>query len=256
MSIKQTVQQLEPGALVELFEIDTRTIGGADRFYFHAGTNDLMQPVVWQGITYNPFPVQADGFDMSTRGTLPRPRLRAANVTGILSAAARELDDLVDAKVTRRRTFARYLDEVNFEGGTGGVQTYAAGDYFAEDYAQAGGSGNPEADPTQFLPDDVYYIERKVSEDRNMVEWELTSAMDLEGVKLPSRSITVNTCSWVYRSAECSYTGNSYFDARDNPAPSLSQDVCSKTVRGCKLRFGARGVLPFGGFAASKTYST
>lgn len=224
MNIPELLQGLDIGAVIEMFELDLTVIGGTDHLYFHAGTNNLNQPIVWQGITYQPFPVQAEGFETTTRGTLPRPTLSVANVTGIISAAVLELDDLVGAKVIRRRTFAMYLD------------------------------GQPTADPGQFLPDDVFFVERKISETKAVVQFELASAMDLEGVRLPFRVIAINACSWKYRGAGCGYAGTNYFDVNDDPVGSAGLDVCSKKVSGCKARFGARGILPFGGFPAARAY--
>jgi len=245
MNISERIQLLSPGTILELIEIDlspiTKTNGPSDHFYFHAGTNELNGPVVWQGKTYNAWPVECEGFDLTTKGTLPRPRLRAANVTGLLSAANAELDDLVGAQVTRRRTFAEYLDAVNFV------------------------DGNPSADPGQHLPDDVYDIERKITSNNLFVEYELASAMDLEGYKLPGRSIVANYCPWRYRTyrngafdyegvGDCSYTGVIYLTARDEVTTNPALDVCSKTLTACKVRFGANVVLPFGGFPAAKAY--
>jgi lambda family phage minor tail protein L len=224
MNIPELLQKLDVGALIEMFELDLTSIGGEDVLYFHAGTNELRAPIVWQSNTYQPWPVMAEGFEVSTRGTLPRPTIRIANVTGMISAAVMELDDLVGAKVTRRRTFAQFLD------------------------------GQPGADPDQHLADDIYFIERKVSENKTLIQFELASAMDLEGVQLPFRVITINSCSWKYRGAGCGYAGSSYFDVHDEPVGSLALDVCSKKVSGCKARFGARGVLPYGGFPAARAY--
>lgn len=224
MNIPELLQRLDVGALIELFELDVTSIGGEDIFYFHAGTDELLAPIVWQGNTYQPWPVMAEGFEVSTRGTLPRPTIRIANVTSLISAAVMEFDDLVGAKVTRRRTFAQYLD------------------------------GQPTEDPDQHLDDDVYFIERKISENKAVVQFELASALDLEGVQLPFRVITINSCSWKYRGAGCGYAGDDYFDVHDQPVGSLGLDVCSKKVSGCKARFGARAVLPYGGFPAARAY--
>lgn len=228
MNLPELLQQLDAGAIIELFEVDATSISGVptDVFRFHAGTNNISQPVVWQGLSYTPMPVEASGFDLTPRGTLPRPVFKVANLSGSISALMISFEDLVGAKVTRKRTFARYLD------------------------------GQPGADPTQYLPDDIYFVERKVSETHVAVELELASALDLEGVELPSRPILVDVCAWQYRSAECSYTGSNYFNVNDDPVSLFGQDVCSHKVTGCKKRFGARGVLPFGGFPAAKLYKT
>jgi len=224
MNVPELLQQLDLGQMIEVFSISTLNIGGTDVFNFHAGTNEVYQPIVWQGVTYQPFPIKSEGFEMTTRGALPRPRVTVANVTGAVTALMRVYEDLIGAQVARKRTFARYLD------------------------------GQPTADPGQHLPDDIYYIERKVSENKHDVVFELASALDLEGVQLPGRDIVANVCPWEYRKAECGYTGNAYFDVFDNAVSTLSEDVCSKSVTGCKRRFGVRGVLPFGGFPAARTY--
>lgn len=246
MTIQADIQALNTRALIELFEVDISPITGTntaqDRFYFHAGTNQLTSPVVWQGQTYSPMPVQVDGFEMTTKGTAPRPRLRIANVSGAMTAVNLETDDMVGAKITRRRTFSQYLDAVNFPGGV-----------------------NPTADPGQHLPDDVYFVDRKVTENNVMVEWELASSLDLEQVVLPARSIIASYCTWQYRVYRngafdysdvegCSYTGSNYFTIQGVSTNDPSLDVCSKTLKACKLRFGTSAVLPFGGFPGVKVY--
>jgi lambda family phage minor tail protein L len=243
VNITERIQKLDPGSLVELFEIDvssiTKTNTPSDFFYFHAGTNKLNGSVFWQGKEYIPFPVQASGFEYTTKGTLPRPHLTAANIQGSLTAMNEALDDLVGAKVTRRCTFVQYLDAVNFP------------------------EGNPAADPGQHLPDEVYHVERKVSSNNAVVEWELASAMDLEGVRLPGRSIVANYCPWQYRVfrngafdytdvSECTHTGTESFTAA-NVATTPDLDVCNKTKKACKLRFGFVA-LPFGGFPSTRAY--
>lgn len=230
MTIDADIQSLSPGKLVTLFELDLSPITGntayveSDHYYFYPGLDESNAEVVWQGRTYSPFPIEADGFEMSAKGTLPRPSLRAANVTGALTALCEDYDDLIGAKIIRRRTFSQYLD------------------------------GQPGADPDQHLMDDVFFIERKVGEDSLSITWELASAMDLSGLQLPNRKVVVGYCAWQYRSAECSYTGTNYFNVLDLPVASSVDDVCSKSVNGCKVRFGASANLPFGGFPAARTY--
>lgn len=232
--VDEVLQRLGGEALVEFFEIDISPITGtdtsSDHFYFHSGTNELNASVVWQGKTYNPFPIQGEGYDLQTRGALPRPRLRVSNVTSIITALLLQVDDLVGAKVIRRRTFVRYLDAVNFA------------------------AGNAFADPNQHLEDDVFYVERKVTSNRSLVEWELSSALDLEGQQLPNRVISIDVCPWKYRGGECGYTGSNYFDTADRPVATAGEDVCSKKITGCKKRFGARAPLPFGGFPGARAY--
>jgi lambda family phage minor tail protein L len=223
----QELLSLAPGSLVELFELDATGLGGS-LMRFHNGTNGLSQSVVWQGNTYQPFPVEASGFEFSGKGQLPRPTLKVANVTGALGAVVRATGDLLGAKLTRKRTLAKYLDAVNFPGGV-----------------------NPTADPAAALPDDVFFVDRKANENKVLIEFELAAAFDVAGVQLPRRPITQNVCTWKYRTnnmaSGCSYTGTAYFDANDQPVGSAGLDVCGKRLSSCKARHGT-APLPFGGF--------
>lgn len=221
------IRGLESSAVVELFELDASAFGaGITRF--HAGTNGLRQNVVWAGNSYTAYPVVASGFEWSGQGSLPRPKLTVANVTGAISLLLIQHDDLLGAKLTRRRTLAKYLDAVNFPGGV-----------------------NASADPTAAFADDIYYIDRKTRETRDVVEFELAAAFDVAGLQLPRRQIIQNVCQWVYRGAECSYTGTSYFDANDGAVGSSALDVCGKRLSSCKARFGAYAELPYGSFPAA-----
>ncbi len=119
---------------------------------------------------------------------------------------------------------------------------------------------NPDSDPTRFLPDEMYFIERKVSEDEVAIQFELSSAIDLEDLQLPRRMVTVNYCSWdEYKGEGCMYDptasgSGGYFDSNDNPT-TAANDVCGRSVNSCKIRFGATKPLNFGGFPAAKTYT-
>jgi phage-related protein len=40
------------------------------------------------------------------------------------------------------------------------------------------------------MPEEIYYLDRKTVENRNMVEWECVAAFDLVNVKVPKRICT------------------------------------------------------------------
>lgn len=222
--ITEEIQSLSPSALVEVFTLDATMLGAVGEFHFHAGTNELRAPVVWQGITYIALPIEAEGFEASVKGVLPRPKLRIANAQSLFSAEVALYDDLVGAKLVRKRTHAKYLDAVNFTAGV-----------------------NPYADVNQHYPDEVWFIDQKVSENKLAIEWALASPFDLIGVMLPRRQTIQNSCAWKYRSAECSYAGTGYFTS-DDVATTVGNDVCGKRLTSCKARFGSVATLPFGGF--------
>jgi len=224
MSIESDIQKLEPGAIIELFVLDATLLGGAVN-RFHAGTNELVSSVVWQANTYQPFPIEALGFDKNSKGTIPRPTLRVANVNGLVGSLIQQFNDLVGAKITRKRTLVKYLDAVNFTGGV-----------------------NPTADPNEEFPDDIFFVNRKSLENKIAVEFELAAAWDVSGIKLPLRQVVQNVCPWVYRSPECGYAGGPVAKIDDTPTAVSEEDVCGKRLVSCKLRFGEFAVLPFGGF--------
>jgi lambda family phage minor tail protein L len=220
------IQKLAPSALIEVFILDARAVGG-DIHYFHSGTNDLGNNVVWQGKTYVRYPVAAEGFEMRSSGSAPRPTIRVSNVGGLLGAEVRTYGDLLNAKLTRKRTFARYLDAANFRG------------------------GNREADPNVALPDEMYFVDRKKVESPEMIEWELTSLLDLVDMQIPRRQIIANVCPWRYRGTECGYAGGPVAEITDTPTSDPRKDQCGKRLASCKLRFGAQGNLRYGGFPAA-----
>lgn len=226
--IQTDIQKLDAGSIVELYQIDTTPIGDTTIFYFHNGVNELGMNVVFDGNHYTRFPIYAEGFELTGQGTIPRPTIKVANITGIMGALVKELSDLVNCKVTRIRTFVKYLDAVNFPLGV-----------------------NPEADPNQIIDREVWAIDRKSSENKIFIEFELSAAWDVQGVLLPRRQIIQNMCPWKYRSSECTYSGGAVADKLDQPTTDISKDSCGKRLSSCRLRFGNNNVLPFGGFPAA-----
>lgn len=231
--IRAEIQSLSPSAMIELFVLDMTGTYSGGFLYFHAGTNGLNQPIVWKGQKYDPWPIQAKGFDMTTQGTLPQPSVIIANVGGVLSGEVQANDDLVGCKITRKRTLAKYLDAVNFPGGV-----------------------NADADPNQYLPDEMWYVEQKTSETRHSIEFKLSSVFDLMGIQLPYRQVIQNSCPWKYRGAECGYTGP-YYDRFDQPTSMQANDACAKLLSSCKVRqaYFSGQILPFGGFPGATRYA-
>jgi len=227
MTVLQDIQRLEPGDLIELFELDATGIGG-DHARFHAYR--LIGAIWWQGQQYDAWPMEAQDFTR-TGGQQPRPILSVGNVNGSISALCMHFQDMIGARVIRRRTFAKYLDAANFPG------------------------GNANADPLQEMPPEVWAIDRKASEDDQTVSFELASPLDFGDAQLPGRQIIASRCGWItrggYRGPYCGYAGPPVADADDQPTSDITRDRCSGRVAGCKLRFGANNPLPYGGFPAA-----
>ena len=145
-------------------------------YLFHAGNNmkDSLD-IVWQSNTYTRIPVKAEGFKYTGKGKLPRPTLTFSNLLGTITAILQltnqttAFSDLAGAKVTRRRTLSRFLDATNFPSS---VNPY----------------GTP--DPSAEFPREVYFIERKTAENRDVVQFEMVGSFDLFGVAAPKKLVT------------------------------------------------------------------
>lgn len=252
------LQAIAPSAVIELFELELTTAlhGYDDIIRFHAGSNENNYgEIIWNGNPYLQFPVEAEGFEYTGNGQLPRPKLRVSNILSTISAILLTVPDgLEGAKVTRIRTLGRYLDADNFPS----TEVLLLEDGYTLLYEDSTDvylqSVSESADPTVEFPREVYYIDRKVIETRDLVEFELAAAFDLAGVRAPKRQCIANICQWIYRSAECGYTGTSYFDENDNSVATASQDVCGKRVSSCEARFGGNNEIPFGSFPGVGTY--
>lgn len=218
------LSKIEQSALLDLFEIDLTAITNSDlRFRFHNGMNELRKPVIWQGHTYEPYPIRAQGFSKNGQGTSNRPTLDFANIGGVITDLANEYEDLLGAIVIRRQVMLKFLDAENFK------------------------SGNTNADPNQEVISN-YVIERLTSINSETASFELALPCESDGALIPARVVIANTCCWEYRSVECGYSGGAKADALDNPTTDINKDKCSRTLDGCKLRWGENGILPFGGF--------
>ena len=171
------VQKINPSAIIELFtlQLDNSLHGATTIYRFHSGSNlNANGQIVWAGNSYLRFPIEATGFAYQ-RGQIPRPKLVVSNALGTISAILLTVNgttagnDLTGATVTRIRTMARFLDAVNFPGNSNPL-------------------GTP--DPTAEFKRQIFIVDRKSAENREVVEFELAGAIDMAGVRAPKRQCT------------------------------------------------------------------
>ena len=191
-SFNSSLLDLLPDTIIELYEIDLGEQDGI--FRFHPGTISSSN-IVFDGRTYISIPVDAAGFEKKGDGKMPRPTLTVANLEGLMSDAIKTRSDLVGHMFTRKRTFLKYLDSVNFPN-----------------------SFNPFAipDPEARFSDDRFLINKKSQENKFFVEFELISPLEYEGAKLPARIMVANYCPWVYRGEGCLYGQDAKFEQTVN----------------------------------------
>jgi lambda family phage minor tail protein L len=229
--ITEAIQDLNQEDMVYLYTIDMNLHGlGVHYFTPHV----LPNGVIFDNQLYVPIPIQASGFQRTSDGSMPKPKLQVGNIARTLVEYLLIHDDLIGSVVTRMRTYRRYLDD------------------------------GLEPDPTAILqPLDIFVVDSKSRQDPVAVEFTLTPAIDQDGRQLPARRMIRDTCMWRYRQwdgkkfdygrVECPYAGNSYFDEKGRPVTPAG-DQCGKRLKDCRLRFGVNATLPYGGFpGAGKT---
>ena len=201
INVSKDLQEPNPSAIIELFELEliqnVHYVSPATidtNYYFHDGTsNNNFGSIQWTKgdsnntvVDYIALPVKAEGFKFG-RGQLPRPTLTFSNALGTFTtilAAVNSVstsieegsiglglinNDLTGAKVTRKRTLEKFLPVTNYST----TPSYNAFD-----------SSYPE------FPQEVYFIDRKSEENRDLVQFELAANFDLAGVKAPRRLVT------------------------------------------------------------------
>ena len=215
-AVYEDLSVLAPNAIIELFQLhlDATLHGSSTIYYFHNGVNAAVTGnITWNGQAYVRLSIEATGFDYSSTGSMPRPKLAVSNIGSSITSLLLQVNlitagnDLGGAKVVRIRTLKKYLD------------------------------GEAGADPHAKFPDEIWYVDRKSNENRAVVEFELASKFDLVGVMLPRRQIIANVCQWAYRGGECGYNGTDYYDINDNKVTSSGSDVCGKRLSSCNVRF-------------------
>ncbi len=180
--------KFDPSALLDLFVLDGTSIGLSTIYYFTNGTNVMQQPIVFNNVIYTPFPIAMTDMSLDGKGTIARPKITVSNINGFVSALLLQNQQLNGATIIRRRVWAKFIDSSNFPGG---VSPYSP-------------------DPTAAYPDEPWVVNRKVTENPQVVQWELASPIDLQGINIPRRQIIANICAAPvkYRdSRTCGYTG-------------------------------------------------
>jgi len=224
-----TAQQLDQPARIELFEIDLLPLGSNEILRFTSAF-DGGSPVSFGGNVYEPRPVEVTGIDLTTDGPMPTPTLTMSNAGGVATQILLEHDDLVGAILKRIVTYEEFLDD------------------------------GADPDSAAIFEPDYFEIDRKVREDHEMAQLELSSVIDQESLYLPGRQVLQGVCSLIYRRYDadldefiyqgdetaCPYTGTEYFDGNNQPC-AKSEDYCNKQITACQARFGDN-TLPFSGF--------
>ena len=171
------LQKPNPSAIIQLYELELvegthYATGNPDNvtttYCWHSGmTAAGAGSIVFNSKTYTPMPIEAEGFDYKggENESQSRPILRISNLLSTVSTILIEVNkitpgnDLLNAKVTRIRTAAMFLD------------------------------GESTANTSATSRNEIYFVERKSTENRSIVEFELSQFSDLPGFKIPKRQV-------------------------------------------------------------------
>ena len=239
------VQKHDPGsALVELFELEL----SSGTLYFSAAVEADITTVQFRdklptdgdyiARTYTAIPIELKGIERKTDGASARPTLTVANVLSTFRDAIGTLTnkDLIGKRLIRRTTLQKYLVGETDDTGTD--------------------------DPPIEFPTEKFIVDRIASENKLSITFELASAADLEGIKLPSRIVVGKYCMWEYQGAGrdrggCTWPTNSkitvagteykaYFNVNDEPI--VIGDVTTMgSVYSASTPYGEDNIVRYGG---------
>jgi lambda family phage minor tail protein L len=209
--------------LITLYQLDISPLNGPT-LYFTSAT-DFTHIISWGGQEYSPLPMEASGFEMTTRGTLPTPSITISNLFGAANLLIDDYQGLVGALLSRILTMRRFLDD------------------------------GSSPDGNAWITWDKFVVAQKTSHNAMAMVFKLAARWDAEGTQLPRRQILRDICSHTYRfydpnigafnysKATCPYTGGNFIDPNNNWT-SADKDQCSRNLTGCRMRFGTFDPLP------------
>jgi lambda family phage minor tail protein L len=218
------MSQLVTEGLITLFQLDTTRLGPGGQIFYFTSATDSETEIFWGGQPYAPIPMEASGFDMTTRGAIPQPNVTISNLFGAGNLLLDTYNGLIGATLIRILTLRRFLDD------------------------------GASPDPGAYITRDSFVVAQKTSHTPMIIVFKLASRIDQEGTQLPRRQILRDVCTHTYRfwnpaigdfdysKASCPYTGSAYYDVNGTPT-SPQNDVCARHLQACRLRFGD-GPLP------------
>ena len=148
-SINTHIHEIEPTTPIFLYEINLNQIrpesinypttegpikNGVLRIHNDFNLFNINRGIIkWKGEYYFPFPIYGEQFDITSNGTIPTPKVKFSSqflddefnsFYKYIRMQINELKDIVGSKVTRRKTFVRYLSSDNFEGNVNPFNEY------------------------------------------------------------------------------------------------------------------------------------
>ncbi|MDM0042150.1 phage minor tail protein L [Variovorax sp. J22R193] len=146
----------QDSSLIELFIVDCTVLGGTIyRFCNEAGLDGAS--VSLAGAVFYQLPIVMQGWGINSTGAPQKPTVTVSNISKELLSNVVNMGDIVGAKISRIKIFAKNLD------------------------------GGSSPDSTRIIGPEIYLIDQKVSHTNKMITWNLSVPYDRPGTKLPIR---------------------------------------------------------------------
>jgi lambda family phage minor tail protein L len=196
-------------SVLDLFEIKLNDFDGYFRFH---GSKNLKSNIIFKQKEYIFIPCEISNLEYSSEAKQNRPTLSIANVNNYISNLIKDRKDLIGKRFYRKKILAKDLDDVNFGGfnkNTLGVSSFSS-----------------------FISVDTFIIQKKNSENKDKVEFQLANVLDLDGQTVPSRKVYNDICQWQYRGCGCNYGKLSNYDGPTIPVKNTKFETLSSVIAG------------------------
>jgi lambda family phage minor tail protein L len=147
-----------PTSIIELYKFDLTSVGAGTLYY----TNETKQ-IVFMSQVWTPLPIEMTNIEKNSSGAPTRPTLRVSNLFKTLQASTIAYQDLVNCRVIRYKTFAKFI--------------------------QGGSSPNDSAT----ISIENFIINQLTELSPDEITWELCTSTDIEDDKIPARQMLRQT---------------------------------------------------------------
>jgi lambda family phage minor tail protein L len=212
-------QQLSTDTIIEILIVEHDGV----RIYVTHERNSRDPRLKWAGIELALCDFKSEGFEARGDDESPSPSISMSMIDPTIRAYLAAHDQGRGATLTRQKIFLKNLD------------------------------GESEADPTQVFAREIYRVS-KATREFPEIRWQLISSLEMAAPEFPHVTLTKSYCDFIYRRwngtlftpGTCPYAAAPMF-ALDNVSTTVSsEDKCSKTITGCRKRYGNNPV-PFRG---------
>jgi lambda family phage minor tail protein L len=198
---------LDNTSVLDLFEIKLNDFDGYFRFH---GSKNLKSNIVFKGKEYLFIPCEISNLEYSSEAKQNRPTLSIANINNYISNLIKDRKDLIGKRFYRKKILTKDLDDVNFGGSN--KNTLGASSF------------------SSFISVDTFVIQKKNSENKDKVEFQLANILDLDGQTVPSRKVYNDICQWQYRGYGCNYGKLSNYDGPTIPVKKTKFDTLDSVI--------------------------